>query len=82
MDNHGLVTAVESSVEEMIPLSGREIEILQIIFEGNSSSDVADVLKLSKRTIDFHLARAYVKMGVTNRFQAYQKAIDMGIIKK
>jgi DNA-binding NarL/FixJ family response regulator len=82
MDNHGRVTAAESSVEEGIPLNDREKEILKFIFDGNSSSDVATLLSVSKRTVDFHLARAYVKMGVTNRIQAYQKAIDMGIIKK
>lgn len=73
---------VDSSVEtEVISrLTEREREILKLIFEGRCSSEVANTLSVSKRTIDFHLARAYVKLGVSNRFQAFKRAVELGII--
>lgn len=61
-------------------LTDREREILKLIFEGKCSSEVAQTLRVSKRTVDFHLARAYVKLGVANRFQAFKRAVELGII--
>ena len=67
-------------VEALSRLTEREREILRLIFEGRCSSEVAQVLCVSKRTVDFHLARAYVKLGVNNRFQAFRRAVELGII--
>jgi len=61
-------------------LTERERAILKLIFEGKCSSEVAQTLCVSKRTVDFHLARAYVKLGVSNRFQAFRRAVELGII--
>lgn len=61
-------------------LTEREREILRLIFDGKCSNEVANVLCVSKRTVDFHLARAYVKLGVSNRFQAFKRAVELGII--
>lgn len=80
------VTVVSSSQaigdEEVLSrLTEREREILRLIFDGNCSNEVAGILCVSKRTVDFHLARAYVKLGVSNRFQAYKRALQLGIIE-
>ncbi len=66
--------------ETLARLTEREREILRLIFEGKCSSEVASDLKVSKRTVDFHLARAYVKLGVSNRFQAFKRAVELGIV--
>jgi DNA-binding NarL/FixJ family response regulator len=39
---------------ELGRLSGREREVLQLIAEGNSSAEVAEVLRISVRTVDTH----------------------------
>jgi len=67
-------------VEALARLTDREREILKMIFEGKGSNEVADTLCVSKRTVAFHLARAYVKLGVSNRFQAFRRAVELGII--
>ena len=67
-------------IEAMSRLTDREQEILRLIFEGRCSSEVAQTLCVSKRTVDFHLARAYVKLGVSNRFQAFKRAVELGIV--
>jgi len=54
-------------------LTKREKEILDLVFEGKSSKDVAETLCVSKRTIDWHLTRIYEKLGVSNRFQAFRQ---------
>jgi LuxR family transcriptional regulator, quorum-sensing system regulator SdiA len=74
-------TAVGPADAEAISrITEREREILRLIFGGKCSSEVATVLCVSKRTVDFHLARAYVKLGVSNRFQAFKRAVELGII--
>jgi len=80
------VTVVSSSQaigddEVLSRLTEREREILRLIFDGKCSNEVAGILCVSKRTVDFHLARAYVKLGVSNRFQAYKRALQLGIIE-
>jgi LuxR family transcriptional regulator len=69
-----------TDTEALSRLTDREREILKLIFDGRCSSEVANSLSVSKRTVDFHLARAYVKLGVSNRFQAFRRAVELGII--
>lgn len=73
--------AAATDSEALSRLTEREREILKLIFDGRCSSEVANTLSVSKRTVDFHLARAYVKLGVSNRFQAFKKAVELGIIE-
>ncbi len=66
--------------EEPIKLTKREIEVLTLVIEGKSSKEVADMLYVSKRTVDFHLANIYDKLQVTNRVQAFRRAARLGLI--
>lgn len=66
--------------ERVVRLTKREIEVLQLIVEGSSSKEAAVALCCSKRTIDFHLARVYEKLDVSNRVQAMRRAAVLGLI--
>jgi DNA-binding CsgD family transcriptional regulator len=70
-----------SDLEILSRLSQREREILRLIFSGKCSSEVATIMCVSKRTVDFHLARAYAKLGATSRYQAFRKALDLGLVE-
>ena len=61
-------------------LSGRERQVLTLIASGMSSGQVAEEIGVVKRTVDFHLDRIYEKLGVTNRVQAINMAVQMGIL--
>jgi DNA-binding NarL/FixJ family response regulator len=63
-------------------LTPRELEILSLIVEGHSSKIVADMLFVSKRTVDFHLDNIYEKLQVSNRMQALQRAMRLGLLPK
>ena len=65
---------------EAVRLTKREIEVLTLVIEGHSSKAVADMLFVSKRTVDFHLANIYDKLQVTNRVQAFRSAARLGLI--
>ncbi len=71
---------VPANTEEPIKLTKREIEVLMLVIEGRASKEVADLLYISKRTVDFHLANIYDKLQVTNRVQAFRRAARLGLI--
>ena len=52
-------------------LTKREIEVLYMVFKGKTNKQVANDLRVSHRTVDFHLGRAYGKLGVGSRWEAY-----------
>lgn len=64
-----------------IQLNEREIEVLTWAARGKTSQEIAQILDLSKRTVDFHIDNARDKMGVTTRIQAAIKATVGHIIE-
>jgi DNA-binding response OmpR family regulator len=59
---------------KLIDLGKREVETLTWAARGKTSAEIAQILGLSKRTVDFHIDNARVKLGVTTRTQAVIKA--------
>lgn len=59
-------------------LTPREREILKLIAGGLTSQQIADRLKLSKRTADFYADEAIRKLGAHNRTDAAVKATLLG----
>ncbi|MBI1334074.1 MAG: response regulator transcription factor [Armatimonadetes bacterium] len=76
-----LTTATRADASQRsVRLTKREIEVLSLIAQGHSSKEAADVLYVSKRTVDFHLANIYDKLQVSNRVQAFRAATRLGLI--
>lgn len=61
-------------------LSDREREILIWCAKSKSNSVIAELLGISAKTVDFHLANIFKKLGVNTRILAVLKAIQMDII--
>jgi DNA-binding NarL/FixJ family response regulator len=57
-----------------VRLSNREIEILTLVARGKTSAQIAGMLSLAKRTVDFHLDNARNKLGAETRTEAVIKA--------
>jgi DNA-binding NarL/FixJ family response regulator len=55
-------------------LSDREVATLTWAARGKTSSEIARILGLSKRTVDFHIDNARKKLGVATRTEAAIKA--------
>jgi len=55
-------------------LNDREIEALTWVARGKTSAQIAELIGLSKRTVDFHLDNARIKLGASTRTQAAIKA--------
>ena len=66
---------------EPAPLTRREEEILQLIADGYSTSEVAGRLFISGKTVKNHLASIYDKLDARDRTQAVLSAVRIGIIR-
>ena len=62
-------------------ISKREEEVLQLIAEGLSTTEVAAKLFISIKTVKNHLASVYQKLDSRDRTQAVLRAVRMGIIR-
>jgi DNA-binding NarL/FixJ family response regulator len=62
-------------------LTARELEVLTLVADGLTSSDVARRLWVSLPTVKFHLSRIYEKLGVTNRTAAVRWAQSHGLLE-
>jgi DNA-binding response OmpR family regulator len=62
-------------------LSRREVESLTWAARGKTSAEIAQIIGLSKRTVDFHLDNARSKLGVATRTEAAIKAASGHLIE-
>lgn len=62
-------------------LSGREIEVLELVSKGNSNKAVAKKLHISTATVKTHLIHIYEKLGVSDRTAAVTVALERGILR-
>lgn len=62
------------------PLTPREEEILQLIADGRSTTEVARDLFISGKTVKNHLASIYAKLDARDRTQAVLCAVRSGIV--
>lgn len=63
-----------------VHLTDREVEVLTWSARGKSSTDIAVLLKVSERTVNFHVDNAIRKLDVATRIQAAVKAALLGLI--
>jgi len=62
-------------------LTGREIEVLKHVADGNRNRDIADRLFISEETVKVHIKHIMEKLGANDRTQAITIAARRGIIQ-
>jgi LuxR family maltose regulon positive regulatory protein len=61
-------------VEDMIPLTSREEEILRLLAQGYSNQKIADKLYVSINTVKTHVSNLFEKLGASSRVDALLRA--------
>jgi DNA-binding response OmpR family regulator len=64
-----------------VDLNDREVETLTWAARGKTSAEIASILGLSKRTVDFHIDNARAKLGASTRTEAVGKATTGRLIE-
>ncbi|PSK93168.1 response regulator [Taibaiella chishuiensis] len=67
----------KSDAAGKLVLTPREKEILKLLADNCSSSEIAEKLYISKRTVDFHRANLLLKFDVKNSIALVKKAIEL-----
>jgi DNA-binding NarL/FixJ family response regulator len=73
------VGKLSSEDEEVSDLSGREIEVLQLIAEGKPTQEIADMLFISVKTVEAHRAKIKSKLNLNSIPELTKYAIRKGI---
>ncbi|MCH2003433.1 LuxR family transcriptional regulator AbaR [Acinetobacter seifertii] len=61
-------------------LTKREKEVLRWTAEGKTSAEIAQILGVSERTINFHLSNSMQKLNVNNKISAAIRAVMLGLL--
>jgi LuxR family maltose regulon positive regulatory protein len=62
------------------PLTGRELQVLRLLATEANTQEIADELVVSIATIRTHTKRIYSKLDVHTRFEALQRAQELGLL--
>jgi DNA-binding NarL/FixJ family response regulator len=68
-----------TGAEALGELTPRQREVLQLVAEGRSAKEIAAVLRISRRTAEFHKARLMETLGVQSTAELIQYAIRHGV---
>jgi len=61
-------------------LTPRQREVLQLLAEGHSAKEIASILNISTRTVEFHKYRMMEKLNINTTAELMQYAIKQGIV--
>ena len=78
-----LATAMLDEAKKMEEgvVSAREEEVLQLVADGLGTTEIAERMYISQKTVKNHLASIYEKLNARDRTQAVLTAVRMGIVK-
>jgi DNA-binding NarL/FixJ family response regulator len=74
-------SAIPKPPHASIPLSVREIEVLDCVAQGLSNKEIADALYITEQTVKNHMTAVLRKLEVTDRVQAVLFAVKHGWVE-
>lgn len=80
-DDYVRTLAARGITDRYDALSEREREVLQLVAEGQSSREIADVLSISPATVETHRTHVLQKLGLRNTAEVVRFAARRGIVQ-
>ena len=71
-------TQLQSTRSQSVPLSDRELQVLELVASGLTNQDIAENLDISKRTVDNHISNILTKTETDNRVSLVRWALQWG----
>ena len=72
--------AKEASLNALEELTVRQREVLQLLAEGHSASEISSILNLSRRTIEYHKYNLMEVLGLHKSAELIQFAVKHGLV--
>lgn len=63
------------------PLTPRELEVLQLVVEGQTNHEIASALGIGSGTVKSHVEHIIAKLGAADRTQAAVRAVQLGLLR-
>ena len=76
-----VISRADERSKELELLTPRELEVLKLIAEGDTSKEIAATLVLSIKTVESHRANILSKLGMRDRVDLTRYAIRRGLIE-
>ena len=67
-------------LDTLDPLTPRELEVVKLVAEGHTSDEIAEMLVISRKTVDRHRANILEKLEMRDRVDLTRYAIRRGLI--
>ena len=64
-----------------VPLTNREEEVVKLIAEAHTNTQIAEILHVSQKTVESHRANVLRKLGMHDRVQLVRYAIRRGLVE-
>ena len=79
---HGMAKKPQGDDDAKLSLlTAREVEVLKLLGEAKTNSDIADMLFISEHTVKVHVSRILEKLGLSARAEAVRIAIRSGLVQ-
>ena len=73
-----MISPPQAVAGEYDGLSERELEVAALIGQGKSNAEMADLLVVSRRTVETYVSRVLSKLGLSSRSQTVLWALTKG----
>jgi DNA-binding NarL/FixJ family response regulator len=78
---HALIESQSRPAKFSSKLTPRQREVLQLVAEGRSAKEIAHILGLSVKTVEFHKQRIMEELGVRSTAELTKYAVKHGIVE-
>ena len=75
-ESHSIL--LHTTRSQSVLLSGRELQVLELVASGLTNQDIAENLDISKRTVDNHISNILTKTETDNRVSLVRWALQWG----
>lgn len=66
--------------EAQVKLTDREVEVLRWTADGKTSGEIAEIMRITERTVNFHIRNAMLKLNAANKTSATVRAAVLGLL--
>jgi NarL family two-component system response regulator LiaR len=81
MTARGRIVSTPGKTFVLEQLTDRELQVLSLVAAGRRNREIAEILKVSVKTVEFHLSNILGKLNAQSRTEAVVRAWQVGMLR-